>query len=194
MGDRPFKTGWKQGGRARRVATIDLLLDARYQASLPQHEPVTTESVEASLRDALGFSIKTRVTGKSPEPAGWKTSATRIGPAMNESVPSRPIVRFGLFELDLTSEELRKNGLKIRLSGQPFQILSMLLERPGEVVTREQLQQKLWPGGTFVDFDHSLNAAINIRLRIHVSSRRWLAGVIDSSRRWMEWEPTSQPT
>ena len=80
---------------------------------------------------------------------------------MNESVPSRSSVRFGLFELDLTSEELRKNGLKIRLSGQPFQILAMLLERPGEVVPREQLQQKLWPGGTFVDFDHSLNTAIN---------------------------------
>ena len=79
---------------------------------------------------------------------------------MNES-QSRRIVRFGVFEVDLASEELRKNGLKIRLSGQPFQILSMLLDRPGEVVTREDLQKKLWPDGTFVDFDHSLNTAVN---------------------------------
>jgi DNA-binding winged helix-turn-helix (wHTH) protein len=63
--------------------------------------------------------------------------------------------------VDLRAGELRKNGLKIRLSGQPFQILSMLSKRPGEVVTREQLQKKLWPDGTFVDFDHSLNTAVN---------------------------------
>ena len=80
---------------------------------------------------------------------------------MNESVSSRRIVRFGVYELDLASGELRKGGLKIRLSGQPFQILAMLLERPGQVVTREELQKKLWPDGTFVDFDHSLNTAIN---------------------------------
>ncbi len=71
------------------------------------------------------------------------------------------IIRFGAFEVDLKAGELRKNGLKVRLSGQPFEILAMLLERPGEVVTREELQQRLWPEGTFVDFDHSLNTAIN---------------------------------
>ena len=81
--------------------------------------------------------------------------------AMNEPLSSRGIVRFGVFEVDLASEELRKNGLKIRLSGQPFQVLAMLLERPGQVVSREELQAKLWPEGTFVDFDHSLNTAIN---------------------------------
>jgi eukaryotic-like serine/threonine-protein kinase len=80
---------------------------------------------------------------------------------MNESVSNPRIFRFGSFEVDLASEELRKNGLKIRLSGQPFQILVMLLERPGQVVTREELQKKLWPEGTFVDFDHSLNTAVN---------------------------------
>jgi len=71
------------------------------------------------------------------------------------------IVRFGVFELDLTAGELRKNGVKLRLQGQPFQVLAMLLERAGEVVSREELQQKLWPADTFVDFDHSLNTAIN---------------------------------
>jgi DNA-binding winged helix-turn-helix (wHTH) protein len=80
---------------------------------------------------------------------------------MNESVSSRRMVRFGVYELDLASGELRKGGLKIRLSGQPFQVLAMLLERSGQVVTREELQKKLWPEGTFVDFDHSLNTAIN---------------------------------
>src|SRR6476620_2064646 len=71
------------------------------------------------------------------------------------------LVRFGVFEADLKSGELRKNGLKIRLPGQPFEVLAAMLERPGEVVTREELQKRLWPDGTFVDFDHSLGNAIN---------------------------------
>jgi len=65
---------------------------------------------------------------------------------------SASVVRFGVFELDLRAGELRKHGLKIRLQDQPFQILLMLLEQPGQVVTREQLHQKLWAEGTFVDF------------------------------------------
>jgi len=71
------------------------------------------------------------------------------------------VARFGVFELDLSAGELRKSGLKLRLQGQPFQVLALLLERAGEVVTREELQQKLWPSDTFVDFDHSLNTAVN---------------------------------
>jgi DNA-binding winged helix-turn-helix (wHTH) protein len=71
------------------------------------------------------------------------------------------IARFGVFELDLSAGELRKSGVKMRLQGQPFQVLALLLEHSGEVVTREELQQKLWPSDTFVDFDHSLNTAIN---------------------------------
>jgi DNA-binding winged helix-turn-helix (wHTH) protein/Tol biopolymer transport system component len=73
-------------------------------------------------------------------------------------------LQFGIFEVDLHAEELRRNGSKVKLQGQPFQILTMLLARPGEIVTREELQKKLWPADTFVDFDHSLNAAIR-RLR-----------------------------
>lgn len=69
--------------------------------------------------------------------------------------------RFGVFELDLRTGELRKHGLRVRLQEQPFQVLVMLLEHPGEVVTREELQKKLWPADTFVDFDHGLNKAIN---------------------------------
>jgi cholera toxin transcriptional activator len=71
------------------------------------------------------------------------------------------VMRFGVFEVDLTAAELHKSGMKMRLQGQPFQVLTLLLERAGEVVTREELQQKLWPSDTFVDFDHSLNTAIN---------------------------------
>jgi len=71
------------------------------------------------------------------------------------------VARFGVFELDLRAGELRKSGVKLRLQGQPFQVLALLLERAGDVVTREELQQKLWPSDTFVDFDHSLNTAIN---------------------------------
>jgi DNA-binding winged helix-turn-helix (wHTH) protein/Tol biopolymer transport system component len=73
-------------------------------------------------------------------------------------------IRFGIFELDLEAGELRRNGSKVRLQEQPYQILVRLLERPGKVVTRDELRKKLWPADTFVDFDHGLNAAIR-RLR-----------------------------
>jgi Tol biopolymer transport system component/DNA-binding winged helix-turn-helix (wHTH) protein len=70
-------------------------------------------------------------------------------------------VRFATFEIDPRAGELRKGGVKIKLHRQPFEVLAMLLERPGEVVTREELQQKLWASDTFVDFEHGLNKAIN---------------------------------
>ncbi|MGH9741628.1 MAG: winged helix-turn-helix domain-containing protein [Candidatus Acidiferrum sp.] len=76
------------------------------------------------------------------------------------SARSSHVVRFEAFEVDLRAGELYKAGRKIKLQAQPFQILTMLLERPGEVVTREELQKKLWPADTFVDFDHSVNTAI----------------------------------
>jgi Tol biopolymer transport system component/DNA-binding winged helix-turn-helix (wHTH) protein len=74
------------------------------------------------------------------------------------------LVSFGPFDVDLRAGELRRNGSKVRLQEQPFQILAMLLERPGEVVRREELRNRLWPADTFVDFDHGLNAAVK-RLR-----------------------------
>src|SRR5881396_1441366 len=69
-------------------------------------------------------------------------------------------LRFGVFEVDLRAGELTKRGLRIRLQEQPFQVLATLLEKPGELVTREELREKLW-GRTVVDFDHGLNKAIN---------------------------------
>ncbi len=74
------------------------------------------------------------------------------------------VIRFGAYEVDLRTGELRKHGLRIKLQDQPFQILAMLLDRPGELVTREQIKERLWPSETFVDFDHSVNTAIR-RLR-----------------------------
>ena len=73
-------------------------------------------------------------------------------------------VRFGSFELDAPAGELRKNGVRLRLQEQSFQVLVTLLERPGEVVSREELRRRLWQSDTFVDFDHSLNTIVN-RLR-----------------------------
>ncbi len=74
------------------------------------------------------------------------------------------IARFGSFEADLHTRELRKHGLKLKVQAQPFQVLAMLLARPGELVTREEIRSRLWPQDTFIDFDHGLNAAVR-RLR-----------------------------
>jgi eukaryotic-like serine/threonine-protein kinase len=80
---------------------------------------------------------------------------------MQETAQSRRAAKFGVFEADFTARELRKNGAKIRLQDQPFQVLALLLENSGQVVTREEIRQKLWPAGTFVDFDNGLNTCIN---------------------------------
>jgi len=78
-----------------------------------------------------------------------------------ESPPSpSPVYRFGVFQVNLGARELRKHGVRIRLPGQPFCILSMLLEKPGEIVTRDEMRQRLWAADTFVDFEHSLNTAV----------------------------------
>ena len=80
----------------------------------------------------------------------------------------RPLVRFGTFEVDLSEGELRQKGIKVKLQEQPFRILATLLEQPGSLVTREQLRERLWPSDTFVDFEHSLNAAVkNLRRALH---------------------------
>jgi len=75
-----------------------------------------------------------------------------------------PVLRFGDFEADLRQKELRKRGVRLKLQIQPFEVLALLLERPGVLVTREEIQQKLWPGDTFTDFEHGLHNAVN-RLR-----------------------------
>jgi DNA-binding winged helix-turn-helix (wHTH) protein/tetratricopeptide (TPR) repeat protein len=106
--------------------------------------------------------------------------------------PAACVVRFGVFEADLNGCELRKHGLRIKLQEQPFQILAMLLRRPGELVTRDELRRKIWPAGTFVDFDRSINKDLNkLRLALGDSAEsprfietiprhgyRFIAGVI----------------
>ena len=108
---------------------------------------------------------------------------------MSESAWVGTPVRFGVFEADLKSGELRKHGLKIKLQQQPFQILVTLLERPGEVVTRQDLRLKLWPVDTHVDFFNSLKTAINkVREALEsgtykVSARDLARKLIDANRK-----------
>src|SRR6185436_6947852 len=82
---------------------------------------------------------------------------------MGASTPPHRL-RFGVFEIDRRTGEVRREGVRIKIAVQPFQILSTLVDRPGELVTREELRQRLWPADTFVDFEHSLNSAVR-RLR-----------------------------
>ena len=82
---------------------------------------------------------------------------------MEDSREQRPAgrYRFGVFEADAATGELRRKGIRVRLSAQPFQLLLLLLDRPGELITRDEISRELWPDGTFVDFDHGVNSAIN---------------------------------
>jgi cholera toxin transcriptional activator len=79
---------------------------------------------------------------------------------MNPGLQTRKF-RFASFELDMTAGELTKGGIRMRLGENPLQILAMLVERGGDVVTREEIQQRLWPNGTVVEYEHSINAAVN---------------------------------
>src|SRR5260370_4473140 len=85
------------------------------------------------------------------------------GEAVAAAALSR-VLGFGIFGMDMLNRELRRRGIRVKLQDQPFQILSALLEHPGQIVTREDLRKTLWPGDTFVDFNNSVNAAVN-RLR-----------------------------
>src|SRR5258707_11607656 len=77
-----------------------------------------------------------------------------------KSLSPGSVLRFGVFQANVAARELRKHGVRIRLPGQPFCILSILLEKPGEIVTRDEMRRRLWAADTFVDFEHSLNSAI----------------------------------
>src|SRR5438309_10367725 len=72
----------------------------------------------------------------------------------------RPVFQFGVFEFDPQSGELRKNGVRLKLQDQPTQVLTLLVERPGQVITREEIQKRLWPENTYVDFDHAINSTV----------------------------------
>ncbi len=124
----------------------------RWQIGLPRW---------VGCRHELHFSARDQ-TAALRSPTSLLQGSAKLRLSMSTPrVPARHIVRFGVFELDLAAGELRKSGVRIRLQEQPFQVLAFMLERPGEVITREELRQKLWPADTFVDFDHSLNTAVN---------------------------------
>ena len=79
---------------------------------------------------------------------------------MTDSLPARRY-RFGAFEADAATGELRRQGIRIKLNAQPFQVLLLLVERPGQLLTREEISHELWPNGTFVDYEHGVNSAVN---------------------------------
>src|SRR6201997_2469180 len=87
-----------------------------------------------------------------------RTQSSKMKQALSNQIPR--FIRFGVFELDTNSGELRKAGMRVRLQGQPLQVLVILLERGGEVVTREEVRSRIWPSQSFGDTDHALNKAI----------------------------------
>jgi serine/threonine protein kinase/thioredoxin-like negative regulator of GroEL len=116
---------------------------------------------------------------------------------MREPFEGRRLVRFEAFEVNLTTGEVRKHGIRLKVQEQPFQVLVMLLARPGKLVTRDEIREKLWPSGTFVDFDNGLNTAIS-RLRETLGdsaeSPRYIETLARRGYRWMapvEWMASS---
>lgn len=95
---------------------------------------------------------------------GMLQNSNGLVPGVDSKPPERHIYKFGVFELRTETGELSKSGIRIRLQTRPCQVLQALLERPGQLVTREELRARLWPSGTFVDFESGLNTATN-RLR-----------------------------
>jgi serine/threonine protein kinase/tetratricopeptide (TPR) repeat protein len=116
---------------------------------------------------------------------------------MREPLEGMRLVRFEAFEVNLTTGEVRKHGIRLKVQEQPFQVLVMLLARPGKLVTRDEIREKLWPSGTFVDFDNGLNTAIS-RLRETLGdsaeSPRYIETLARRGYRWMapvEWMASS---
>jgi cholera toxin transcriptional activator len=117
---------------------------------------------ESKQPDPKHAVCRARTSGTlTPTSTEFLNAKLRAAVSTPQNSSAGKIVRFGVFAADLAAGELRKNGVRIRLQEQPFQVLAFLAGRPGEVVTREELRQKLWPADTFVDFDHSLNTAVN---------------------------------
>jgi len=147
---RRFNVRWS--GRSHKVIVAPLgerqkwQADRRTFAKRPRF--FQTEERTSAPSDAI-VSVNWREAMASPSSNGSSSKS-----------PAR-LLRFSVFEVDLAAGDLRKNGKRIRLQEQPFQVLAMLLDNAGRVVTRDELRQKIWPADTFVDFDHSLNTAVN---------------------------------
>jgi len=117
------------------------------------------DSHRASIYAALIYK-KLSITGQVGIELPFAYTDPQTGQPMTELEPARRY-RFGIFEADATTGELRRKGVRIKMNGQPFQILTMLLERPGQLITREEISHKLWPDGVFVDAEHGVNSAVN---------------------------------
>src|SRR5215472_7187498 len=119
-------------------------------------------------------------------------------------MPDSGIYRFGVFELDLRARELKKHGIRIKLQDQPLRILLILVQHPAEVVTREQIQNELWPAGTYVDYENAINSSVR-KLRealgdnpsnprfIETLSRRGYRLLVPVSRDGVEDLPPERP-
>jgi eukaryotic-like serine/threonine-protein kinase len=139
------------------------------------------------------------VTG---ERASARMTPTAPPPCLMRDARTASLARFGLFTLNLRAGEVHYNGRRVRLQDQPFRILEMLVEHPGEVVTRDEIRKKLWPNDTVVEFDHSINAAIK-KLRIALGDSAEAPSYVETVARrgyrllvhvkWMEPEPDGQP-
>jgi len=148
--DQQQKGDQQQAGSFRGINRVPLMLVSGVVLAVGvRHESIVRS---AGRRTRLVLHYASLVIGR------WSPSI--VMPVFKGRSSSRT-ARFGVFELDLAAGELRKGGAKLRLQEQPFQVLALLLERAGDVVTREELRLKLWPADTFVDFDHSLNTAVN---------------------------------
>ena len=115
-------------------------------------------------------------------------SAQKAGSLLFSNSTKPSLYRFGTFEFHPQTGELRKQGLHIRLEGQPVAVLAMLLDRPNQLVTREELQKRLWPSDTFVDFEQSLNAAVRrLRLALDDSAEtpRYVETLARKGYRWV---------
>ena len=146
------------GKRPFPQASAPMLTDA-----ILRQGPVPTRAVNANLSPGLeriiSKSLEKELEHRYQSAKELGVDLRRLG--MPVSVPANRVFRFGSYEADARTGELRKQGARVRLQEQPFQVLVMLLERPGELVTREEIRERLWGVETFVDFDHSLNTAIN---------------------------------
>jgi DNA-binding winged helix-turn-helix (wHTH) protein/Tfp pilus assembly protein PilF len=107
---------------------------------------------------------------------------------VNQQTAQTPVIRFGVFEADMRSGELRNNGVRVKLQDLPFRVLQLFLSRPNEVISREEFRQALWPGGIFVDFDHGISSAINrlrIALRDSADNPRFIETMDRRGYRWI---------
>src|SRR5215472_5941507 len=157
----PPKSGWL---KPCRLASSERELESEASAREVRHFTCSVCRADGFVQVRLSVAGNPAFIGRNRKPRSALVYTTRnFGPIMSPS-ERPPVVQFGAFAFDPRARELRKHDRKLKIQGQPLEILALLLERPGEIVTREELQKRLWPEDTFVDFEHSLNAAVK-RLR-----------------------------